>query len=44
MHDQSLLDVHGVESLINFQVGFDCTEALYDKNKINRYGVHVVKK
>ena len=41
---QSTLNSHDTECLPNFQVNFDCTEALFYKSKINSYGVYVIRK
>ena len=42
--DQSTLNAHEIEHIINFQVYFDCTEGLGYKIRTNSYGVYVFKK
>ena len=39
-----MLNARGIEHLINFQVHFDCIEALFYNRKINIYGIYVLNK
>ena len=39
-----MLDAHGIERLINFQVNFYYIKALFNNRRINIYGVYILKK
>ena len=42
--DQSTLDAHDIECILNFRFYFNCIEALFYKVLIKNYGVYAAKK
>ena len=40
LHSQSTIDDHDIERLLKFRFNFVCTEAIFDRTKINSHGAY----